>query len=184
MNAVSIIRHLVLLTAVAAASAAQARKPEPAELDRCITKAAKQFEIAELPLRILLEVEGGELGKVSHNRNGSYDIGPFQINSSWLPRLAKLGISEHELTNNLCVNAAVAAWIFASEYRRHRHVGKAIAHYHSPTPKHQQRYLGLVERAIQRHLRRLEKAGPDTPTPAARPAAADPATEAVAAAPK
>jgi hypothetical protein len=40
-------------------------------------------------------------------------MGPAQVNSSWLPMLAKSGISREQVLNNGCLNVAVGAWILA-----------------------------------------------------------------------
>ena len=157
----------LMLSASASANAAALPTDDPATA-ACIQRAVEGFGVPELPIWILLDVERGTLGKVSGNTNGSYDIGPMQINSTWLPRLAKLGVTEDQLLNDLCTNIFVGAWVFAHEYKRFKgDVGKAMAHYHSPTPKHQQRYLGLVQGAIKRRLRAMERAA-DAPTQVAK----------------
>lgn len=118
----------------------------------CIAKAANEFGIPETPIRVILDVEAGTLGKVSRNTNGSYDIGPMQINSLWLKPLREFGISEADVRDNLCINISVGAWILAKQIDRHKDIAKAIAHYHSSTPKHQHRYLGLIRAAAERRL--------------------------------
>lgn len=160
-----LIATVLALSASLQAPAATLPSDDPATA-ACIQTAVQSFQIPELPLWIILDVERGTLGKVSGNTNGSYDIGPMQINSTWLPRLAKLGVTEDRLLNDLCTNIYVGAWVFTHEYRRFNgDVGKAIAHYHSPTPRHQQRYLGLIQGAIQRRLRAMERVA-NTPAPA------------------
>lgn len=149
---------LCALALVSSAHAVTLPSDDPATA-ACIQRAAEGFSVPELPLWIILDVERGTLGRVSGNTNGSYDIGPMQINSTWLPRLAKLGVSEHQLLNDLCTNIFVGAWVFAHEYQRFDgDVGRAIAHYHSPTPRHQQRYLGLIQGAIARRMRAMARA--------------------------
>lgn len=51
------------------------------------------------------------------NRNGSVDIGMMQINSSWLPTLARYGITERHLLDP-CTSLEVGAWILAHNMRR------------------------------------------------------------------
>lgn len=124
---------------------------------RCVTHAAQTFGVPELPIWVILDVEGGTVGKVSQNTNNTYDIGPMQINSIWLKHIAPFGITERQVKNDLCMNIYVGTWIFTKELERHKTLAKALAYYHSPTPKHQHRYLGLIQKAINRRLAKLQK---------------------------
>ena len=54
----------------------------------CLLAAARVHRLPPALLVILLNVEGGSLGHVSHNTNGTVDIGPMQVNQIWLPQLA------------------------------------------------------------------------------------------------
>jgi len=69
------------------------------------------------------------------NRNGSYDMGPMQINSYWLPFLHRYGVSEGHMLHHGCYNVAVGAWIVRYEQARtHGDIWKAVGRYHSPSP--------------------------------------------------
>lgn len=126
---------------------------------KCVARAASAFGIHRLPLYLILDVEAGEVGQVSWNTNGTYDIGPAQINSWWLPTLAKAGITGTELRQDLCTNIMVSGWIYAQALQRTGSMVKAIALYHSPTEKHQYRYLGMIQHAIERRLPSTNTAG-------------------------
>ncbi|HOV56400.1 MAG TPA: lytic transglycosylase domain-containing protein [Rhodanobacteraceae bacterium] len=144
-------RFLLALLALVLSSTAHARNPQTeAMIKTCIAQAAETFHIPALPIEILRDVEAGEVGRVSKNDNGSYDIGPMQINSSWLPTLAAMGISESALRDNACVNAYVGTWIYYQAWRETGNVAQAMARYHSPYSRFQARYLGLVLQAIDR----------------------------------
>lgn len=155
---VSLAAGIAMLAAAGAASAQSARlRSDPEDVARCIETASRQFNIPELPLWIILDVERGTLGKVNRNTNGTYDMGPMQVNTIWLKRIAPYGITEHQVINNLCINIYVGAWIFTKELQEHGTLPKAIANYHSPTPKHQMRYLGLIQRALERRMARIRQ---------------------------
>ncbi|OGU24409.1 MAG: hypothetical protein A2580_08715 [Hydrogenophilales bacterium RIFOXYD1_FULL_62_11] len=130
---------------------------DPQDRAECVTQAARTFGIPELPIWVILDVEGGTVGKVSWNSNKTYDIGPMQVNSIWLKHIAPYGISESQLRDNLCMNIYVGTWIFTKELQRHKTLPKALAYYHSPTPKHQHRYLGLIQKAIESRVTRLKR---------------------------
>ena len=73
------------------------------------------------------------------NFNGSYDLGPMQVNDHWLPQLAQLWhVNEHTarlwVRDNGCVNVHVAAWILRQKIVETGNLFGGIAHYHSATP--------------------------------------------------
>jgi soluble lytic murein transglycosylase-like protein len=125
-------------------------------LRQCIDKAAATFGIPALPVHILREVEAGEVGKVSApNKDGSYDIGPMQINSSWLPKVNGLGISESDLRDNGCINAYVGTWIYYQTWLdANRDTAMAMARYNSSVPRYQTQYLDMVLKVIDRRIGR------------------------------
>jgi hypothetical protein len=89
--------------------------------------------------------QGGHVGQISWNRNGSYDIGPAQVNSTWLPTLEKAGITKAELLNNGCLNIAVGAWILAQAMdgiSPHDPAAfwRGVGNYNSRTPTLNQQY--------------------------------------------
>lgn len=77
------------------------------------------------------------------NANGTEDIGLMQINSWWLPRLAKMGVTRGDLFKP-CVSLDVAGWILSQNMARHGNTWKAIGAYNAVTPSKQQRYAEKV----------------------------------------
>lgn len=154
MKALVAAAALLLASLPASARTPELEHPETAE---CIGIAAERFAVSETALWLILDVEGGTVGRVSQNTNGTVDIGPMQINSWWAHpnRLGRFGITYDDLLHNRCLNIYAAAWIFAQEYQREGDLVRAIARYHSPTPHLQHRYLGLIQQAIQRRARRV-----------------------------
>ncbi len=142
---------------MAAPAAAGARKPDALgrELPNCITRVAGGRTWLAKTLWALGEQEGGWVGAKVGNRNGSYDLGPLQVNSWWIPRLAAAtGKSRVKvawwLQHDACFNVDAARWIFLSALGVTGDYWKAVGVYHSPTAWRQRRYA----LAVAAHLKR------------------------------
>lgn len=61
--------------------------PPTAPNVQCTVQAAQRFGLPPGALAGILMNEGGKPGQWSHNTNGSYDLGPAQINTLWLRKL-------------------------------------------------------------------------------------------------
>lgn len=150
---------VIRVSSLARSAAKATSRPFPEDDPRvraCVAKASAAFGIQPLPLYLILEVEGGQVGKNSKpNRNGTYDIGKAQINSSHLDKLAARGITEDVLRDNLCVNILVQGWLYKDGLTRSKSQVKAIALYHSPNPALQRIYLERIDEAIARRVSRL-----------------------------
>lgn len=134
------------------------KTPIPAresEVARCIQRAAGGKVWLERTLWGLRDQEGGWIGAEMRNANGSHDLGPLQVNSWWVPRIASAlrrpeSAVRHWLQHDACFNVDAAQWIFLSGLAITRNYWKAVGVYHSPTAWRQQRYtLSVVA-----HLRR------------------------------
>lgn len=85
---------------------------------QCFYQAAERFAIDHRLLTAIAEVESGMNPKAIglNKRDGrviSEDVGLMQINSSWFPTLAGMGITRKDLIENPCQNIYVGAWILA-----------------------------------------------------------------------
>lgn len=123
----------------------------------CLQGAAQRHGVHTDVLLAILMVEGGTVGKNSRgNNNGSYDIGPFQINSIHRGTLKRMGVSEEALRNNGCLNAEVAAWhirrtlspeVLSRVHDEDSYL-RAIARYHSVTPAKNRIYADKLREAF------------------------------------
>ncbi len=128
----------------------------------CLGVAAQHYNIHKEILDAVLAVEGGSPGMKKRNKNGSYDMGPMQINSIWLPELRRRGISEYDVTYDACTNILVGAWILANELQRAgtppintAEYWQAVGSYNSRTPYFNSVYAVRVwHRAKQMQLSR------------------------------
>ncbi len=117
----------------------------------CIHETANRFELPVLLIQTILKVEGGEVGKVNHNTNDTYDIGPMQINSIWLQEFEPY-VSPSQILYNGCVNVQIGAWILRSNINKARgDFWKGVGNYHSGTPHLHRRYQEKVY-AMSNHL--------------------------------
>lgn len=100
----------------------------------CVVQVSRQYQ---LPLEIMLGLlaqEGGRLGDKLHRHDGSYDFGPMQVNSFWLPKVAPYGVSENHLRWHGCYNVAVGGWILRYEQgRAGGDIWRAVGRYYTPS---------------------------------------------------
>jgi soluble lytic murein transglycosylase-like protein len=83
----------------------------------------------------------------NRNRNGTYDVGLMQINSSWFPTLRKYGISEKQLYEP-CINMEVGAWILAQNMQKHGNSWNAVGAYNAANPVRRLEYARRVYRNL------------------------------------
>lgn len=127
------------------------------EIARCITQASVGKPWLEKTLWGLRDQEGGWVGAAISNRDGSHDLGPLQVNSWWVPKLAALTgrPSTHVrwwLTHDACFNVNAARWIFLSGLAATGSYWQAIGVYHSPTSWRQRRYANSVAVHLKRRF--------------------------------
>jgi hypothetical protein len=148
--------------------------PTPATIEACIYAAASVYREPPAVLLILLNVEGGTLGSVSHNSNGTVDIGPMQVNQLWIPQLDAHWRTEPRTTyaalrDNFCANVEAGAWILRQGLdKANGDFWGGVGYYHSYDPVQQNTYL----RRVLAQALRLEKMANAQSSPAAGQVAA------------
>jgi hypothetical protein len=158
MRAVSAATGAMLATFLGA-GIAHADAPTPATIEGCIYAAASLYHEPPAVLLILLNVEGGTLGAVSHNTNGTVDIGPMQVNQLWIPKLVDHWQADPQSTylalrDNFCANVEAGAWILRQGLdKAHGDFWGGVGYYHSYDPVYQDTYL----RSVLKQALRLEK---------------------------
>ena len=122
----------------------------------CLRAVSAIYGVPEPDLWALMAQEGGRVGEVSQNSNRTYDIGPFQINSTWIGTFAKLwklpaDATEEALRDNGCWNAAAAGAIYQQTLvEAHGDRRAALGHYHSHTPHLAETYVAQLDAKYQR----------------------------------
>ncbi len=116
----------------------------------CILAASQFYHLPPRVLPSIQAVEGGAVGSISDNANGSQDLGVMQVNTLWIAPLAKAtGLSPAQVRTRLiddpCFNIAAAAAILRTYLREeHGDIMRAIGDYHSHTPTRNTAYQAWV----------------------------------------
>lgn len=160
MGCTRLFATLVLGASLFVVTPAQARTPTAADeamLGICIKRAAAGRGWLEKTLWGLRDKEGGWVGAQVPNADGSQDLGPLQVNSWWVDRIAAVtgrpaAHIRYWLVYDACFNVDAARWIFLSGLAVTRDYWKAIGVYHSPTSWRQQRYAISVSTLLRRRF--------------------------------
>lgn len=108
----------------------------------CLEYAAKRFGVPIEALFLVLDIERGNVGKISYNKNGSYDMGPMQINSCHLETFQQAGISRDMILYNGCINILAGAYLLFGHAKSVKTDNwlEIIGRYHSRTPEKKAKY--------------------------------------------
>jgi len=122
----------------------------------CIFTAAQTYAVPPSVILGILNVEGGRTGQAVRNVNNTYDLGPMQINTIWLPELSRYwrvsqSVALKMVRDDACVNVGVGAWILRTKMNETGSLYQGIAHYHSATPLLGHSYRQKVLSAMQRY---------------------------------
>jgi hypothetical protein len=114
---------------------------------------------AHLPPRVLpviAHIEGGRVGLVRPDANGTFDLGVMQVNTIWVNLIAQRAhlppsVAAAELISDPCFNIAAAALILRVYLRQtHGALLPAIGDYHSHTLPLNRAYASEAEAEAQR----------------------------------
>lgn len=125
-------------------------------LAACLLAAAHTYQVPPAVMIGIMQVEGGHVGQAAGpNFNGTYDLGPMQVNTLWVPRLANVwhvspSLARVWVRDDGCVNVHVAAWILKQKIAEAGSLYGGIAHYHSATPAEGSRYANRVVAVMDR----------------------------------
>lgn len=121
---------------------------------KCFKQASSRYGMPEELLRAISHVESrGNPSVTNTNEDGSTDIGHMQINSYWLPTLAKYGITKTQLMD-VCTNTHVGAWILASNISRMGYRWEAVGAYNARNPIKAASYTRKVAAALRAQTRK------------------------------
>jgi hypothetical protein len=122
----------------------------------CMALVAAVYHLPPRVLPSIQAVEGGTVGNVSQNLDGSADLGVMQVNTLWLSGLARVArLSRDETQRRLvfdaCFNIAAAGLIMRVYLDETRgDLLQAVGDYHSHTPVRNRGYQAKVLAAARR----------------------------------
>ncbi len=123
-------------------------------LATCLLMASSTYQVPPAVMIGIMQIEGGHVGQeVGPNFNGTYDLGPMQVNTRWAPQLAQIwhvneSMARTWMRDDGCVNVHVAAWILKQKIAETGSIYGGIAHYHSATPSLGAQYAAKVIAAM------------------------------------
>lgn len=120
-----------------------------------ILDAANAYDVPLAPLLGILATENGRLGEALSNANGTWDLGPFQVNTCHLNDLSEIGFTPEAVMSDGRTNAFAAAWLLRQEVLRSGNLWDGVGHYHSRTPFRKYDYI----RKVQNNIKRLKRDG-------------------------
>jgi hypothetical protein len=124
---------------------------ESQEMVACSLGAALAYDIPANVLLAVAEKEAGKPGQWVRNRNGTFDVGALQFNTSYLRDLDRYGITPEDVAAPGCFPFMLAAWRIRGHLRNDSgDVWTRASNYHSRTPQFNARYRAdLIRRAAR-----------------------------------
>lgn len=151
---------VLVATSTAAVPPAASFPRGPATIE-CVVAAAQRHQVPANVLLAIASQEAGKNGQYVENKNGSQDIGHFQLNTiHWAEHGDLVGIEQEDAAWRGCFNAELAAWVLQ---QRLAEAGQDFwtraANYHSRTPEFNARYRESLIRWSQRWGAWLRRSG-------------------------
>ncbi len=118
---------------------------------KCMLVVAATTGLPPRVLPVIQSIEGGQIGMVRQDTNGTADLGVMQVNTIWIPELAAragLGTAQTRqlLIEDPCFNIAASALILRTYLvQTNGQLIAAIGDYHSHTPALNSAYAALAE---------------------------------------
>lgn len=116
------------------------------EADRCIVSASRKYDVHPLVILSIMKVENGKIGTLSKNSNGTFDLGPMQLNTINIDFLGREfpGLTWKHVAYDLCTNIFVGTYFLKQKIEEADSYWDGVGNYHSKTPKYRKRYLSKV----------------------------------------
>lgn len=126
----------------------------------CVKTAGNDYRVPQILLLAILKQESNaQPGAIGKNKNGTYDIGPAQMNTaSWVPYFAKhYGIKPEALAYDMCQAIRAMAYAIRTEANTKVCQGEVlwcgVGRYHAPNNANaRMRYVISVDKKLRRMI--------------------------------
>lgn len=139
-------------------------------VERCVVDASRYLHLDPFIVMAIIKVEGGKVGTLSKNSNGSYDMGVMQINTIHLGDIEQKhpGITWRDATYRPCINIALGTSLLKQRIDEVKgDVWRGVGNYHSKTPKYHNRYKEKVKKEYAKLLDTYKARGRGVGSPVA-----------------
>jgi soluble lytic murein transglycosylase-like protein len=123
----------------------------------CVAYTAAKFDLPPNLILAIMKTEAGRVGMESRNTNGSFDLGPMQVNTVWLTVLEEHGVTRAALRDDGCLNVWVGGWILKSGLISAKSWWRGVGRYHSATTRPDRDLNGNYALRVWRHLQSIDK---------------------------
>jgi hypothetical protein len=107
----------------------------------CSIQEAQRYGVPPAVMLAVAQIEGGRPGLAVRNTNGTYDLGPMQLNTAWLATLRPYGVDPRWALASGCYPYQLAAWRIRGHLLGDRgDYWTRVANYHSRTPSQNRPY--------------------------------------------
>lgn len=114
----------------------------------CFQDAGEAYGVSPLLLEAIMIVESqGNAGAINHNRDGSYDFGLMQINSSWAK---PWGLEVWKTLGDPCVNVYAGAYVLADCIKQFGQTWEAVGCYNARSKDNKIDYVRKVKAVFER----------------------------------
>lgn len=121
--------------------------PEKALAEYCFAEAGLKYNISPDLLWAIAKTESNFNPKaINRNKNGTYDYGVMQINSTWAKTL---GPDVWKNLGNPCQNIHVGAWVLAQCIERHGYNWEAVGCYNARSKTKRDIYASKIYKTLQ-----------------------------------
>jgi hypothetical protein len=111
----------------------------------CSIQEAQRYGLPPAVMLAVAQIEGGRPGLAVRNTNGTFDLGPMQLNTAWLATLRPYGVDPRWAMARGCYPYQLAAWrIRAHVLGDKGDYWTRVANYHSRTPSQNRPYRAQV----------------------------------------